>query len=67
MSRRRMGQEKFGFAVDRGQHSSLDALAGLLDWTQVDRSLGMISCSAKGRASLAAHGFVQGDAAVDLV
>ncbi len=48
MSRRRIGQEKFGFAVDRGQHSSLDELAGLIDWTPVDRSLGVISCSAKG-------------------
>lgn len=66
MSRRRMGQEKFGFAVDRGQHSSLDDLAGLLDWTQVDRSWhDFLLC--EGRASLAAHGLVQGDAAVDLV
>lgn len=48
MSRRRIGQERFGFAVDRGQHSSLDELAGLIDWTPVDRSLGVISCSAKG-------------------
>ena len=48
MSRRRIGQEKFGFAVDRGQHSSLEELAGLIDWTPVDRSLGVISCSAKG-------------------
>ncbi|KJF71661.1 MULTISPECIES: IS5 family transposase [Agrobacterium] len=48
MSRRSIGQEKFGFAVDRGQHSSLDELAGLIDWVPVDQSLGVISCSAKG-------------------
>ena len=48
MSRRRIGQEKFGFAVDRGQHSSLDELAGLIDWVPVDQALGVISCSAKG-------------------
>lgn len=48
MSRRRIGQEKFGFAVDRGQHSSLDALARLIDWVPVDQALCVISCSAKG-------------------
>lgn len=46
MSLRRIGQEKFGFAVDRGQHSSLDELAGLIDWAPVDQALGVISCSA---------------------
>lgn len=48
MSCRRIGQEQFGFAVDRGQHLSLDEPAGLIDWTPVDRSLVVISCSAKG-------------------
>lgn len=48
MSRRRIGREKFGFAVDRGQHSSLDALAKLIDWVPIDQALGVISCSAKG-------------------
>lgn len=48
MSRRRIGQEKFGFAVDRGQRSSLDALARLIDWMPVDQALGVISCAAKG-------------------
>ncbi|WP_376742292.1 IS5 family transposase [Ensifer canadensis] len=48
MSRRRIGQEKFGFAVDRGQHSSLDALAKVIDWVPIDQALGVISCSAKG-------------------
>ncbi|WP_234705636.1 transposase [Sinorhizobium meliloti] len=48
MGRRRIGQEKFGFAVDRGQHSSLDALAKLIDWVPIDQALSVISCSAKG-------------------
>ncbi|MVA56849.1 transposase [Agrobacterium vitis] len=48
MSRRRIGQEKFGFAVDPGQHSSLDALAKVIDWVEIDQALGVISCSAKG-------------------
>jgi IS5 family transposase len=48
MSRRRIGQEKFGFTVDRGQHSFLDALAKLIDWVPIDQALGVISCSAKG-------------------
>ena len=39
MSRRRIGQEKFGFAVDRGQHSSLDELAKLIDWVPIDQAL----------------------------
>jgi len=31
MSRRRIGQKQFGFAVDRGRHSSLDSLSRLVD------------------------------------
>ncbi len=53
MSRRRIGQEKFGFAVDRGQHSSLDALAKVIDWVPIDQALGVISCSAKGECAAA--------------
>jgi IS5 family transposase len=48
MSRRHIGQDQFGFAVDRGQQSSLDELARLIDWGPVDRALGVVSCSAKG-------------------
>ncbi|MER8448251.1 transposase [Mesorhizobium sp. M1066] len=51
VSRRRIGQEKFGFAVDRGQHSSLDALARLIDWVPIDQALCVISCSAKGESA----------------
>ncbi len=48
MSRRRIGQEAFGFAVDRHAASSLDDLAQLIDWGPVDQALAVISCSAKG-------------------
>ena len=48
MSRRRIGQEAFGFAVDRHVASSLDDLAGLIDWTPVDQALAVISCAARG-------------------
>jgi hypothetical protein len=48
MSRRRAGQGKFGFAVDRGQHSSLDELARLIDRVPIDRPHCVISCAAKG-------------------
>lgn len=49
MSRRRIGQESFGFGDRRaGRHSSLDDLAGLVDWTPIERQLGDISSAAKG-------------------
>ncbi|MCF3639649.1 transposase [Rhizobium sp. TRM95111] len=48
MSRRRIGQEAFGFAVGRRVASSLDDLAGLIDWAAVDQALVGISCAAKG-------------------
>lgn len=39
MSRRRIGQEQFGFVVDRVHHPSLDALAILLDWVPIEQAL----------------------------
>ena len=48
MARRRIGQEKLGFAGDRGRHSSLDELAKLIDWIPIERHLSVISCAAKG-------------------
>ena len=48
MSRRRIGQERFGFAGDGGKQSSLDELTKLIDWMPIDRSLEIISCAAKG-------------------
>ncbi|NTG29937.1 hypothetical protein G6L08_22560 [Agrobacterium rhizogenes] len=47
MSRRRIGQEAFGFAIDQGRSSSLDDLLKLIDWMSVDEALGAISCAAK--------------------
>ena len=48
MSRRQIGQEAFGFAVDRSGTSSLDDLADLIDWAPVDQALVVISCAARG-------------------
>ncbi len=49
MSRRRIGQERFPFAVEQSRpRSSLDSLAGLIDWTPIERHLDGISAAAKG-------------------
>lgn len=48
MARRRIGQEKFGFAAERDKQSSLDDLAGLIDWAPIDGAFKLISCAAKG-------------------
>lgn len=49
MSRRRIGQESFGFEDRRGgARSSLDDLAGLIDWAPVEHALAEISSAAKG-------------------
>ena len=48
MSRRRIGQETFGFGDSRGRQSSLDELAKLIDWTRVEAQFVDISSSAKG-------------------
>lgn len=48
MARRRIGQEMLRLSVDRGRRSPLDDLAGLVDWTPIDRQLDDISCAAKG-------------------
>ena len=49
MSRRRIGQEAFGFAVDGSVSSSLDDLAGLIEWVAVDQALCVISGCRRGR------------------
>jgi hypothetical protein len=43
MSRRRIGQETFGFGSDDRGGSSLDDLLRLVDWAPVDRYLAVIS------------------------
>ncbi|PAQ12480.1 hypothetical protein CIT26_00285 [Mesorhizobium temperatum] len=45
---RRIGQEKFGFVVERGKSYLLDALVMLIDWAPIDGALGMISSATKG-------------------
>lgn len=47
-SRRRIGQESFGFAQDSKSVSTLDALSKVIDWAATDRRLTMISSAAKG-------------------
>lgn len=51
MARRRIGQEKFGFVVERSRQSSLDDLARLIDWAPVSGALEVISCAAKGESA----------------
>lgn len=49
MSRRRIGQESLGFGDgSKARRSSLDDLAGLIDWAPVERHLADISGAAKG-------------------
>jgi IS5 family transposase len=48
MSRRRIGQESFGFAQDSKSVSTLDALSKVIDWAPTDQRLTMISSAAKG-------------------
>jgi len=49
MTRRRIGQESFGFAQgDRGRNGRLEALATAIDWSPVSRLIDGIHASAKG-------------------
>ncbi len=48
MSRRRSGQETFGFGDSHGRQSSLGELTKLIDWTRIEARLVDISSSAKG-------------------
>jgi transposase, IS5 family len=51
MPRRRIGQETFRFTSNNVNRSSLDQLARLIDWTEIDRCLVGIYASAEGEAS----------------
>ncbi|RMF06637.1 MAG: IS5 family transposase [Alphaproteobacteria bacterium] len=51
MAHRRIGQERLGFAASRAKGSSLDELAGLIDWEPVAKLLKPIHASAKGEAA----------------
>ena len=49
MSRRRIGQERLGLTGGQGgKSSSLDEIAALLDWSEIDRLLAGISAARKG-------------------
>src|SRR5918994_2021857 len=49
MARRRIGQERLKFGDDRGRGSgSLDEIAGLIDWAEVEGHLALIYAAAKG-------------------
>ena len=51
MAHRRIGQERLGFAASRAKGSSLDELAGLIDWHPIAGLLKPIHGSAKGEAA----------------
>ena len=59
MAHRFIGQERLGFASDARPASSLDGLAGMLDWNEIAALLGGIYSNAKaaiGQAPRAAKG-----------
>ena len=67
MSRRRIGQETFGFGDSRGRQSSLDELTKLIDWTRIEARTRRYFVISEGRACLATVGSVQGATLVGLV
>jgi hypothetical protein len=50
MAHRRIGHERLGFAASRAAGSSLDELAGLIDWQPLAALVKPIHASAKGEA-----------------
>lgn len=51
MAHRRIGHERLGFAASRATGSSLDELAGLIEWEPIAALLKPIHASAKGEAA----------------
>ncbi len=51
MAHRSIGQEHLGFAAEPRTASSLDGLAGILDWNEIASLLGGIHSNAKGEAA----------------
>ena len=51
MAHRSIGQERLGFASEARPASSLDGLAGVLDWNEIAGLLGSIHTKAKGEAA----------------
>lgn len=50
MSRRRIGQEVFGFAGGAGRSAGLDELSRMVDWAVIEALLGNVYAAAKGEA-----------------
>ena len=48
MAHRRIGQEQLKIGDNKQRSSSLDEIAGLIDWTEVDRHLAGIYAATKG-------------------
>jgi transposase, IS5 family len=51
VAHRSIGQERLGFASGARTSSSLDGLAGILDWNEIVGLLGGIHSNAKGEAA----------------
>jgi len=51
VAHRSIGQERLGFAAEARSASSLDGLAGMLDWNEIAALLGGIYSNAKGEAA----------------
>ena len=51
VAHRFIGQERLGFAAEARSASSLDGLAGILDWNEIAALLGGIYSNAKGEAA----------------
>jgi IS5 family transposase len=51
VAHRFIGQERLGFAAQSRSASSLDELAGLIDWNEIAVLLGGVHSSAKGEAA----------------
>ncbi len=51
MAHRFIGQERLGFVSEVRSASSLDGLAGMLDWNEIAAPLGSIHSNAKGEAA----------------
>jgi transposase, IS5 family len=51
MAHRRIGHERLGFAASQATGSSLEELAGLIDWQPIARLVKPIHASAKGEAA----------------
>ena len=56
MSRRRIGQETFGFGDSRGRRqTSLDELTKLIDWTRIEAQTRRYFVISEGKACLNHH------------